>query len=323
MNRRSVLRAVAGTAAVGASGCLDSTGGEPTRSSTDESTDVSGTVHIAGSSTVYPLTLRVAEQFGNAHPAASVSLSSTGTGGGFTDFFCRGKTDVNGASRPITTPERDECRENDVSFHSFQVATDALTVIVNDDADWVDCVTPEELAAIWEGNGAERWSDVRPAWPDEPIEHYGPTSESGTFDYFADEVLGGVSAHRRDYDGTEQDSTIVERVRESEYAVGYLGFAYYTQNSDAVTALAVDDGDGCVAPSLSTAKSGAYEPLSRPLFVYVARSSLRDPAVRSFVRYYLDRVDTDLVSDVGYVPLDEETAAENREKLDDALAERG
>lgn len=303
-----------------ASGCVRPSGGGETATTTATEPTIAGTVRVAGSSTVYPLTLRVGEQFASRYPHASVSVTSNGTGGGFTDFFCVGKTDLNDASRSITQDERERCASNGVEFVSFRVATDAVTVVVNNDADWIDCVTPEELATIWRDGGAERWSDVRPEWPEEPIEHFGPTAESGTFDYFAGEILGDVSAHRLDYNGTEQDATIIESVDRSEWAIGYLGFAYYKQNDEAVTALAVDDDGQCVKPSLSTAKSGAYSPLSRPLFVYVARDALDRRVVREFVRYYLDRIDTGLVSDVGYVPIDSPSAEESRSKFEAAVA---
>ena len=315
--RRTFL---AGTGLAGAGALAGCFGGTPAESTTTATgTSLEGTIKVAGSSTVYPLTLRVGEQYAKRHPKVSISVASTGTGGGFADFFCTGETDINDASRPIAASERARCSTNDVEFVRFQVATDALTVIVNAAADWVDCLTPAELATVWETGGASTWADVRPGWPDEPLERYGPTRDSGTFDYFAEEIIGSVDAHRQDYDGTEQDSTIVENVRQSRHAIGYLGFAYYTQNSDRVRALAIDDGDGCVRPSLETAESGTYSPLSRPLFVYVAREAIDRPVVESFLRYYLEVVETDLVSDVGYVPLNAEAAAANRRRLERVL----
>ena len=318
VDRRSVLGMVVTATTLAVAGCTDAPGGET--SATDDETELTGTVQVAGSSTVYPLTLQIGQQFGRGRPSASVSVTPTGTGGGFRDFFCQGKTDLNNASRPISSSERVSCAKNGVEFLSFRVATDALTVVVNDDAEWVDCVTPAELATIWQAGGAETWADVRPDWPNEPIEHFGPTPDSGTYDYFAGEILGETDQHRDDYDGTEQDSTIVTEVSSSPYAIGYLGFAYYTQNDAAVRALAVDDGDGCVRPSLRTAKSGKYSPLSRPLFIYVSRASLERPVVREFVRYYLGRVDTEAVSDVGYVPLDTQTAEKQRSRLEEILS---
>lgn len=318
--RRSFLRGLGAACGTLLAGCAGDAGVDSPTARTATPTELSGTVTVAGSSTVYPLTLKIGTEFSETHPETSVSVSPTGTGGGFTDFFCVGETDINNASRPITDDERTRCADNGVEYLEFQVATDALTVIVNEDADWIDCVTPSELAIIWQADGAETWDDVRPEWPAEPIEYYGPSTDSGTFDYFADTILDGPPSHRVDYDGTEQDSTIVEGVAASRYAIGYLGFAYYAQNEAQVRALAVDNGSECVRPALETARSGQYSPLSRPLFIYVSQSALARPVVREFVDRYLEIVDTETVSEVGYVPVDESTATANRSRFEDALA---
>jgi phosphate transport system substrate-binding protein len=311
-SRRAVLAGLGAAGGTLLAGCRSSPAAVTTTTAGDR---LAGTIQIAGSSTVYPLTLQVGRQFAAAHEGVTVSVTSTGTGGGFTDFFCPGKTSLNDASRPITDAERRRCAENGVEFVRFRVATDALTVIANPAADWVDCVTTGELAAMWRRDGATTWADVRDGWPDSPIAHYGPTSDSGTFDYFAERVIGSVGAHRRDYEGTEQDSTIVGNVGADRDAVGYLGFAYYARNADRVKALEIEHESQCVGPSRSTAESGAYALLSRPLYVYAAKRELARPEVRAFLRYYLERVDTALVSDVGYVPLDTQTAARNLSKL--------
>ena len=320
-SRRAVLRSLGVcTAAVG--GCLGSPRGKQT-GTTDaaSSSRLSGTVRIAGSSTVYPLTLELGNRFTEAHPGVDVSLSSTGTGDGFANFFCAGRTDLNDASRAIRDDERAACAAAGVEPLRFQVATDALTVVVNENADWVSCVTLSELASVWREGGADRWRDVRPAWPDEPIELHGPTPASGTLDYFSEAVLGDRS-HRADYAGTEQDETVVEAVRRSRYAMGYFGFAYYVRNRDAVRALATAaDGGACVRPSFESARTGRYVPLSRPLYVYVDRAALSRRVVREFVAYYLDHVTGDVVRDVGYVPVSERTARRNRERLRSAVSE--
>ncbi|WP_339103041.1 PstS family phosphate ABC transporter substrate-binding protein [Haloterrigena salinisoli] len=278
-------------------------------------------VNVAGSSTVFPVTEAIASAFSEENPTVNISLSKTGTGGGFGNFFCAGRTDINNASRAIADAEIEQCGNNDVTPIEFQIATDALTVVVNPEADWVDCLTVEQLQEIWRTDGAQRWSELDDEWPDEEIELYGAATTSGTFDYFNEAVLGEELNHRSDYYATERDRTIVQGVRGSEYAMGYFGFSYYSENPDSIKAVSIDSGDGCVEPSIETAMSGEYTPLSRPLFIYVAKQSLTKPAVRDFVRFYMERAATDLVSDVGYVPIDEETRDENLEKLDAAVAE--
>lgn len=302
---------------------MGSGGSAATTTEPATASSLSGTIDTAGSSTVYPITLEVASRFMDEHPGVSISVSSTGTGGGFMDFFCPGRTDINGASRPISSDETDMCAANDVEPVRFRVATDAVTVVVNKEADWLTCLTTDELAAVWREGGAESWSDVDDSWPDEPIDLYGPSTASGTFDYFAESILGGVDDHRTDYVGTEQDDTIIQSVTDSPYAMGYLGFAYYTQNRDRVSAVSVRENAGeCVPPSIESARTGTYQPLSRPLFVYVNRAALDRPVVRAFVTSYLDAASTDLVRDVGYVPVSEADAERNRRRFDETAPSR-
>lgn len=293
--------------AIGLAGCTRALGSE------------TGEVNIAGSSTVFPIAEAVASEFVQQNPEVNVSVSQTGSGGGFSNFFCPGMTDLNNASRPIADEEQAQCATNDVEPIEFTVGTDALTVVVNPEADWVDCVTIDELREIWRVGGAERWSDVREEWPDEEFELYGAATVSGTFDYFRETVIGEEANHRNDYSATEKDRTIVRGVQGSPYAMGYFGFSYYSENPDSIKALAIDNGDGCVEPSLETAKSGEYRPLSRPLFTYAAKDQLAVPAVRDFVRFFINKAATDLVSDVGYVPITEEEKEENLNRLDDAI----
>ncbi|WP_254531337.1 PstS family phosphate ABC transporter substrate-binding protein [Natrinema gelatinilyticum] len=278
-------------------------------------------VNIAGSSTVFPVTEAIASAFSEEYPTVNLSLSKTGTGGGFGNFFCAGRTDINNASRAIADAEIEQCGSNDVTPIEFQIATDALTVVVNPNADWVDCLTVEQLQQIWSADGANRWSDIDDEWPDQEFELYGAATTSGTFDYFNEAILGEELNHRNDYYATERDRTIVQGVRGSEAAMGYFGFSYYSENPNRIKAVSIDNGNGCVEPSIETAKSGEYKPLSRPLFIYVAKESLAESAVRNFVRFYMKRAATDLVSEVGYVPITEEQRDENLEKLDAQIAE--
>jgi phosphate transport system substrate-binding protein len=287
--------------------------------------ELSGDIAIAGSSTVFPLATAFAEIYQQENPDVNVSIQSTGSGGGFSNFFCVGETDFNNASRPIQPEEQQLCEENGVEPLELQVATDALTVIVNNDNDWADSLTTDQLAEIWSAESPpETWADVNSDWPDEELELYGPSDASGTYDYFIEAILGEEGpGHRQDYSATEQDRTIIQGVQGSEYAMGYLGFAYYTENTDAVTAVPIDSGDGPVEPSLETAKSGEYTPLARPLFTYPRVESLAEPHVADFARFWMENtVNEEVVAqEVGYVPLDDDQQQEQLDRLESAIEE--
>jgi len=285
------------------------------QASDGENTQLSGEINIAGSSTVFPIATAVAEEFQKEHPEVKVSVSSTGSGGGFSNFFCPGKTHLNNASRPIKSEEMDQCQKNGVQPIEFQVAIDALTVVTNNDNP-VSCVTTDELKQIWKPNGASEWDQVNSGWPNATFELYGAASTSGTFDYFTETIMGEGGVHRSDYSATEHDNTIVQGVSGSKNAMGYFGYAYYKQNTEKVKALAVDNGNGCVEPSLQNAKSGKYTPLSRPLFTYPSESALQKEHVKEFFRFLIEKTGTDLVSQVGYVPMPEEDVQANLDKLD-------
>lgn len=315
VSRRETLAAIAGIGGAALSGCVEF------RSNAASGSGLSGTVDVRGSSTVFPLMRSIAEEFTDEHDNAVVNTTSTGTGAGFSDYFCAGTSDFNNASREIRPPEIEQCQSNDVEFLQLTLARDAITVIVNNNADFVDCLTVEELSSIWRADGAERWSDVRSSFPDEEIDRFGAADTSGTYDYFNTHVVGEDVKHTTDYQATEQDNNIRSGVEGNRYAIGYLGFSYY--DSEAVKALGVDDGDGCVVPSLETASSGAYGVLSRPLFTYVAKSSLTNEVVREFARYALKRsTNESLVADeVGYVPNSADFASEEFSELNDAIWE--
>ncbi len=278
---------------------------------------LSGAVRIAGSSTVYPVSSAMAEEFSKLHPKVEIPVQSTGTGGGFSNYFIPGKTDINNASREIKPSERQKAKEGGITPLRFQVAIDAITIVVNKDFP-AENISLEELAAIWRpDNPVQTWSDVRAEWPDEEIELYGPTAASGTFDYFTEEVIGEAGASRSDFQGTEQDNTIVQAVAGSSFATGYLGMAYYLENSDKVKALKVDG----VMPSIEAAKEGEYTPLSRSLYIYVAKESLKKPQVREFMRFYLENTDSDIIKQIGYVPMKSEDTDAMLEKLEKAIAD--
>ncbi|MEF8839179.1 MAG: substrate-binding domain-containing protein, partial [Haloarculaceae archaeon] len=205
---------------------------------------LTGDVIIKGSSTVFPISDTLAEQFMDEHPDVNVTVDSTGTGGGFKNHFCPGESDINGASRPIKESEVEQCSTNGVEPIEFRIAGDALTMAVNENADWVDCLAIEEMAQIWREDGATRWSEVRPDWPDEEITLFGPAETSGTYDWFNQNVVGEDYRHTARHQPTEEDETIVAGIRTNPYAMGYFGYAFYESNPDLVKAVSVNGGSG-------------------------------------------------------------------------------
>lgn len=285
---------------------------------------LSGSIDIAGSSTVFPLATAMRNRFNQKHPSVNISIKSTGSGGGFANHFCPGNTDFNNASRPIKQEEKAQCKKNDVNPVELKVATDALTVVVHPEADWLkdDCITVDELSKIWNAKSKpQKWSDVKSSWPDKKLDLFGPTDASGTFDYFKEEIIGEEGSHRSDYQATEQDNQIISGVSQSEYAMGYLGFAYYSENKDRVKALGIDNGSGCVKPSIKTAKSGDYQPLSRPLFTYPAQESLKEKQVAAFAKFWLRNSTSSKIvaKEVGYIPNSEEEKNEQMKRLEQAI----
>lgn len=278
----------------------------------------SGTVMVDGSSTVYPVTEAVAEEFTlEMGRAVRVMVGISGTGGGF-KRFCTGETDLSNASRAISASERDLCAEHGVEFLELPIAYDGLTVAVNRENEFAACLTVEELKRIWApGSEVRRWSDVRGSWPGEPIRLYGPGTDSGTFDYFTEAVVGEEKASRADFTASEDDNVLVQGVAGDRYSLGYFGYAYYEQNRERLRPVAVDGGEGCVAPSPETIRSGAYRPLSRPLFLYVSRAALERPEVGAFLRFYMENAEA-LVPEAGYVPLESASYRENLRRLEAA-----
>ena len=281
--------------------------------------DLSGRIDADGSSTVGPFTTAAAEGFQREHANVQVTVGVSGTGGGF-ERFCRGETDLSNASRPIKEEEEEICRENGVEHVEFQVANDALTVVVNTANDWVDCLTVEQLNKIWEpGSKITNWNEVDPGFPDQRLRLFGPGTDSGTFDYFTDEINGEEGASRSDYSASEDDNVIVTGVSGDEGALGYFGFSYYDENQDTLKALAIDGGDGCVEPSVENAQNGSYTPLSRPLFVYAKTESFERPEVEAFVQYILDNA-TGVAEAAQFVPLTEEQVEKARRDFEEAKA---
>ncbi|HXG42404.1 MAG TPA: PstS family phosphate ABC transporter substrate-binding protein [Dehalococcoidia bacterium] len=269
-----------------------------------DSSRLSGRIIVDGSSTVFPISEAVAEEFRREEPGVEVVVGISGTGGGF-QKFCNGETDISDASRPIRQQEIDACRNNGIDFIELPVAFDALSVVVNPANDWVDCITVAELKKMWEpaAQGTiTRWSQVNPAWPDRPLRLYGAGTDSGTFDYFTEAIVGKEDASRGDYTASEDDNVLVQGVAGDPNALGYFGLAYYLENRSRLKALKVDGGQGCVEPSVENVINGTYRPLSRPLFIYVSARSAERPEVQAFVDFYLETA-ADLAREVGYVPL--------------------
>lgn len=262
---------------------------------------LSGTIEIDGSSTVFPITQAVAEEFFLLNRGAQVNVSVSGTGGGFKRFIV-GETDISNASRPIKDSEVELAAANGVDFIEMRVGTDGLSVLVNIENDFVECLTVEELRLMWmPGSTVNNWNQVRTSFPDQRIRLYGPDTDSGTFDYFTEEINGDAQSSRDDYTASADDNVLVQGVAGDRNALGYFGFAYYTENSDKVRAVAIDNGSGCVVPTVETIESGAYAPLARPLYIYVNRASLDEELVAAFLRFYMESA-AELAREVGYVP---------------------
>ncbi|MFB6223302.1 MAG: PstS family phosphate ABC transporter substrate-binding protein [Haloarcula sp.] len=329
LSRRRFLTSSGAVGTLALAGCTEQSSGDgssggDTNSATDSGGNkLSGEITITGSSTVFPLATAVANEFQKKHNAVNISLSSTGSGGGFSNHFCVGNADLNNASRPISSEEKQLCADNGIEFHEINVATDALTVIVNNENDWVDCMTPDQLRQIWRSDGASTWSDLNADWPDEQITRFGAADTSGTFDYFNEAILGEEANHTSNYEATEQDNLILQGVQQDQYAIGYFGFAYYQSNADSVKALGIDNGDGCIKPSLETAKAGEYQPLSRPLFTYPSKSALAEEHIAEFARYFVKQsANADLVSgEIGYVPRTEKGMQEELDALNKVIDE--
>jgi len=282
-------------------------------------------IKIDGSSTVYPITEAVAEEFQTANKGATqVTVGISGTGGGFKKF-CRGETDMSNASRPILRKEMDACMETGVQYIELPVAFDALTVVINPKNDWATTMTVAELKKIWEPAAqgkVMKWSDVRSGWPDKPLKLYGPGADSGTFDYFTEAIVGKSKSSRGDFTASEDDNVLVQGVASDEGGLGYFGFAYYEENADKLKAVAVDGGKGGVAPSMAGVKDGSYAPLSRPIFVYVNRKSTGRTEVNEFVNFFLKNAGK-LSEQVGYIALSDGAYATSVERFEKRLTGTG
>ena len=271
-----------------------------------------GMIKVDGSSTVYPISEAIVEEFGAVNPKTRVMVGVSGTGGGFKKF-CAGETDISNASRPIKATEIDLCKKNGIDYIEMPVAYDALTVVVNPKNTWLNSITVAELKKIWEPEAQgkiTRWNQVRADWPDQPIALFGAGVDSGTYDYFTEAIMGKEDMSRGDYTSSEDDNMLVQGVTGNVNALGFFGIAYYNANKDKVKALTIDDGktDNGAGPQAATVENvlkGVYQPLARPLFVYVSKQAALRPEVAAFAKFTTDNAIA-LTQEVGYVPLTDE-----------------
>jgi phosphate transport system substrate-binding protein len=264
-------------------------------------------IQIDGSSTVFPVTEAVAEEFQKAKKGKiKVTVGISGTGGGFKKF-CRGETDISDASRPILKQEMESCKSSGIEYIELPVAFDALTVIVNPKNDWSPSMTVAELKKIWEPSAqakVTKWNQVRSSWPDAPLKLFGAGADSGTFDYFTEAITGKSKSSRGDFTASEDDNVLVQGVANDRNALGFFGYAYYAENTKKLKAVAIDNGKGAVSPSEKTVLDGTYQPLSRPIYIYVNKKAADKPEVKEFVEFYLKSA-SNLVKQIKYVPLPE------------------
>ena len=287
--------------------------------------DQTALIKVDGSSSVYPLTEAVAEEFQKANRGRiRVTVGISGTGGGFKKF-CRGETDISDASRPILKEEMELCQKNGIAYYELPIAFDALTVAVSPKNTWITSMTVEELKKIWEPaaqNKITKWNQIHSDWPDAPLVLFGAGSDSGTFDYFTDAIVGKPKSSRGDYTASEDDNVLVQGIENNKNALGYIPFAYYAAQMKKLKAVAIVGKNGPVLPSAENVIKGSYQPLSRPFFIYVSESALKRKEVKEFVDYYLTE-GPKLITEVRYIPLPEQTYVLVRERLNKGVVGTG
>ncbi|MEO0430228.1 MAG: PstS family phosphate ABC transporter substrate-binding protein [Cyanobacteria bacterium J06656_5] len=316
----SLLALLTGLAACGGGTTTDTA--DAPAAGTEAASGISGDVLIDGSSTVFPIAEAMSEEFSNANPDTNVTVGVSGSGGGFKKF-CAGETDISNASRPIKDEEVASCEEAGIAFIEVPIAFDGLTIVTNQANDWAACLTVDQLNTMWSPDSegqVDNWSQVDASFPDQALGLYGPGTDSGTFDYFTDEVNGEEGASRGDYTASEDDNVIVNGVTGDEGALGYFGYAYFEENSGSLNAVAVENEDGdCVGPSTETIADGSYNPMSRPLFFYVKKEAYdTKPQVKGFVDFMLDPANGELIADAGYVALPDSILANSKSRVDEA-----
>jgi phosphate transport system substrate-binding protein len=307
---------VACAAVVSLAACGKQDSGSATDTQPTQST-LSGTIRVDGSSTLLPISEAVAEEFAKAHPKVQPTVGKSGTGGGFKKF-ANGEIDITGASRPIREEEDALCKKNGIEYIEIPVAYDAMAVVVNPQNTWCDSLTVAELKKIWEPAAQGKivnWSQVRPGFPNERLVLFGAGTDSGTFDYFTAAIVGKEKASRGDYTPSEDDDVLVQGVSRTKGGLGYFGLAYYENNQDKLKLVAIDNGSGPVKPSRETVLNGTYQPLARPLFIYVSVKALERPEVAEFVKFYIQNAGK-LAEEVGYIGLPEKVYALVQERVE-------
>jgi phosphate transport system substrate-binding protein len=323
LHRFGVVVVAMGALAFGVAACGDdendsNAGGSGAGAASE---NLSGSIRIDGSSTVAPLTEAAAELFNAKNPNVRLAVGTSGTGGGF-EKFCRGETDISDASRQIEDDEKAACEKAGIEFEELSVANDALTVVINPNNDFAECLTVEELAKIWRPKKAvDNWSEVRQGFPDLEIKRFGPGTDSGTFDYFTEAINGEEGAQTQDYNNVgEDDNATVTGVTGSEGGIGYFGYSFFAENEGKLKALEIKNEEGkCVPPSPETAQDGSYKPLGRQLFVYPSGKALEKEAVEAFLRFYIDENET-IAERAGLIALTDEQKQEASQKLDSLLS---
>ena len=289
--------------------------GEISSTSNSDTAPLTGTVEVDGSSTVAPVSEAVAEEFKNQFPKTNVLVGVSGSGGGFKRFVI-GETDISNASRDIKPSEAEKAKANGIDFAELRIGMDGLSVMVNTKNTFVDCLTTAELKKIWKpGSLINNWNEIRSSFPDQKLRLYGPGTDSGTFDFFTDEINGQSGASRDDYTMSEDDNVVVQGISGDQNSLGYFGYAYYEANKDKLKVIGIDSGEGCIVPSAETIDDASYKPLTRPLYIYVNKSSYTNKkVVKEFVDFYMQEAGA-LTTEVGYVPLKDEEYKANLDKV--------
>ena len=307
-NRQSVLGVIV-LFSLFVAGC----GGGP--ASTQQGAGLSGAVEIDGSSTVFPIAEAFAEEFQKKEPGVRVTVGISGTGGGFKRFGV-GETDINNASRPISTSEMEQAATNGVEYIELPIAFDGLSILVHPSNDFVTSLTVAELKKLWQPESKVRmWSDIRPSWPKREIHLYGPGHDSGTFDYFTEAIVGKAKSSRSDFTASEDDNMLVQGISGDADSLGYFGFAYYAENPGKMKLIAVDAGQGPVLPSAQTISDGTYKPLSRPLLIYLNVKAASRPEVNAFMDFALEQAAA-LSTEVGFFPLPDNIYQLSRQRFE-------